>query len=224
MRLESVVPWGRSLAEYADMFALSERDQRSGVLDCGGGPASCAAETAERGFDVVSCDPLYAFDVERIAARIAETYDVVLAGVEASKDRYVWHSIGSPARLGEVRMAAMRAFLRDYPEGRQVGRYVAGGLPALPFAAERFGLALCSHFLFTYSAQFSTGFHVASVREMCRVAREARIFPLLDMSGNPSPHLEPVLAALRRLGYDARTERVPYEFQVGGSQMLRVRR
>ncbi len=224
MRLESVVPWGRSLAEYTAMFGLSEADLRSGVLDCAGGPASFAAETAERGFDVVTCDPLYAFDVEQIAARIAETYDVVLAGVEASKDRYVWDSMGSPARLGEVRMAAMRAFLQDYPKGLRAGRYVAGGLPALPFAAERFGLALCSHFLFTYSAHFSTEFHVASVREMCRVAREARIFPLLDLAGNPSPHLEPVLAELRRLAYDARTERVPYEFQVDGNRMLRARR
>ncbi|MDQ3327662.1 MAG: SAM-dependent methyltransferase [Chloroflexota bacterium] len=223
MRLESVVPWGRSLTEYSGMFALSEEDLRSGVLDCGGGPASFAAETAERGFDVVSCDPLYAFDAEQIAARIAETYDIVLAGVEASRDRYCWDSIGSPSRLGEVRMAAMRAFLQDYPEGRRAGRYVASGLPALPFAAERFGLALCSHFLFTYSAHFSTAFHVASVREMCRVAREARIFPLLDLGGNPSPHLGPLLAALRRLGYEAVTERVPYEFQIGGNQMLRVR-
>lgn len=224
MRLESVVPWGRSLAEYTDMFALSEEELRSGVLDCAGGPASFAAQLAERGFDAVSCDPLYAFEVEHIAARIAETYDTVLAGVEASRDRYCWGSIESPARLGEVRMAAMRAFLRDYPLGLRSGRYVAGGFPMLPFAAERFGLALSSHFLFTYSAHFSTEFHVTSVREMCRVAREARIFPLLDLGGNQSPHLEPVLAELRGLGYDARTERVPYEFQIGGNLMLRVRR
>ncbi len=59
---------------------------------------------------------------------------------------------------------------------------------------------------------------------MCRVAREARIFPLLDLAGDPSPRLAPTLAELRNLGYEAVTERVPYEFQVGGSQMLRVRR
>lgn len=224
MRLESVVPWGRSLAEYCGMFALSEEDLSSGVLDCAGGPASFAAQTTERGFDVVSCDPLYAFDAEQIAARIGETYDVVLAGAEENRDRYCWDSIENPARLGEVRMAAMRAFLRDYPAGRRAGRYVIGGLLALPFAAERFGLALCSHFLFTYSEHFTTEFHVASVREMCRVAREARIFPLVDLGGNPSPHLGPVLAELRELGYDAETERVPYEFQIGGNQMLRVRR
>lgn len=219
MRLESVVPWNRSLAEYTDMFALSEEDLRSGVLDCAGGPASFAAQIAERGFDAVSCDPLYAFDVEQIVARIAETYDTVLAGVEASRDRYCWGSIENPARLGEVRMAAMRAFLRDYPLGLRSGRYVAGGFPA-----ERFGLALSSHFLFTYSEHFSTELHVASVREMCRVAREARIFPLLDLGGNPSLHLGPMLAELRGLGYDARTGRVPYEFQIGGNLMLRVRR
>ena len=58
--------------------------------------------------------------------------------------------------------------------------------------------------------------------ELCRVAGEVRIFPLLDMQGRRSGHLAPVLEALRGGGLEARLERVPYEFQKGGNEMMRI--
>jgi hypothetical protein len=76
--------------------------------------------------------------------------------------------------------------------------------------------------LFLYSAQFGLDFHLASVRELCRVAREVRIFPLLDLAGNPSAYLGPVLSMLERDGIAAEVVRVPYEFQRGGNEMLRI--
>lgn len=53
-------------------------------------------------------------------------------------------------------------------------------LPNLGFGNGVFDLALCSHFLFTYSEQLSIDFHVAAIGEMFCVAGEARIFPLLN--------------------------------------------
>ena len=41
---------------------------------------------------------------------------------------------------------------------------------------------------------------------------EARVFPLLGAYGIPSPHLGPVVRALRRLGYAAGIQRSAYEF------------
>jgi hypothetical protein len=38
MKLENVVPWGRSLTEYQAMFALSEEDLQKRILRCGDGP------------------------------------------------------------------------------------------------------------------------------------------------------------------------------------------
>ncbi len=127
-------------------------------------------------------------------------------------------------------MAAMRRFLEDFPGGFEEGRYVESGLPDLTFGADSFDLALCSHFLFTYSSQLSEEFHLASILEMCRVAKEVRVFPLLTSSvhqggaGERSPHLGPVINGVRNSGYEARVERVPYEFQKGGNEMLRVSR
>jgi hypothetical protein len=83
-------------------------------------------------------------------------------------------------------------------------------------------LALSSHFLFLYSAQLSYEFHLAAVLEMCRVATEVRIFPLLDLKCRFSGHIEPIRARLTSRGYQVTIEDVPYEFQRGGNQMLRI--
>jgi hypothetical protein len=83
-------------------------------------------------------------------------------------------------------MAAMRQFLDDYAQGRRDGRYLPAELPELPFAGASFDLALSSHFLFLYSTQLGSEFHRAAVREMCRVAAEVRIFPLLALGGQRS--------------------------------------
>jgi len=37
MELSEVVPWGRSLSEYIEMFSLSENDLEKKILGCGGG-------------------------------------------------------------------------------------------------------------------------------------------------------------------------------------------
>jgi hypothetical protein len=117
----------------------------------------------------------------------------------------------------------MRAFLADYAAGRRAGRYVAAALPDLPFTDGAFDLALCSHFLFLYSDNLSLDFHHAALAAMCRLAREVRVFPLLTYNAEVSPYLAPVLARLAASGCEAVVETVPYEFQRGGDQMLRIR-
>jgi hypothetical protein len=79
-------------------------------------------------------------------------------------------------------------------------------------------------FLFLYSDILTFEFHQHAIEEMCRVAKEARIFPLLNYNAQPSPFLEPLLKVLTDAGYNTSIEVVPYEFQRGGNQMLRVRK
>jgi hypothetical protein len=57
---------------------------------------------------------------------------------------------------------------------------------------------------------------------MSRVAAEVRIFPLLTLDGGRSAFVDNTTATLRRSGFDVRIENVPYAFQHGGNQMLRV--
>jgi hypothetical protein len=224
-RLDQVVPWGRAFDEYRRMFALSEADLASRILGCGDGPAAFNAEATRRGARIVSCDPLYRFDRTEIDARIVATADIVLEQARRNAEQFVWgRGIASIDELGAVRMRAMRVFLDDYDAGRGAGRYVDASLPALRFGAGDFDLALCSHLLFLYSAQLDEPFHVASVRELCRVAREVRIFPLLALDATRSPFVDACVAAARAAGVEATIELVDYEFQRGGHEMLRLRR
>ncbi len=73
--LNQVVPWGRSFDEYRRMFALTDDDLKLKIVGCGDGPASFNAEATRLGSAVVSCDPIYRYNVEQLRERIASTYD-----------------------------------------------------------------------------------------------------------------------------------------------------
>ncbi|MBR8835491.1 MAG: SAM-dependent methyltransferase [Stigonema ocellatum SAG 48.90 = DSM 106950] len=223
LRLDQVVPWGRSLQEYIQMFDLTADDLQRKILDCAGGPASFNAEMTQLGYSVISCDPIYQFSATEIERRIEETSSIILKGVEANRQNFVWTTMQSPEHLCQVRLMTMRQFLTDFTQGLQEGRYVIEELPNLSFHTGQFDLALCSHLLFTYSDQLSMEFHLAAIAQMCRVATEVRIFPLLvNMTGETSPLLQPVMRELEAQGYAVEIRQVPYEFQKGGNKLLRV--
>jgi hypothetical protein len=221
--LDKVVPWGRSYEEYVQMFALTEADLARRILGCADGPASFNAELSQRGGHIVSVDPIYMFDVDQIKSRIDETYEAVLAQTRQNQNEFVWGSISSVEELGRIRMSAMEFFLADFTAGKQGGRYIEGELPSLPFKAGEFDLALSSHFLFLYSAHLSAEFHLQSLREMLRVAREVRVFPLLMLGGAPSPHIAFITEQLSKDGFILEIKRVPYEFQRDGNEMLVIK-
>ena len=222
--LEEVVPWGRSRDEFVRMFSLTSEDLSGSIIDCAAGPASFNAELTAQGYEVISCDPLYSLTADEIRDRIGTTCDTVVANARAASNEFVWRDFTSPDHLGDVRMEVMQRFLADFPAGLREGRYLAQALPHLDFHDGEFDLALCSHFLFTYSDQLSTEFHVAAIQEMCRVASEARIFPLLKSYGGASPHIEPVVVAFQERGYEVEIRTVPYEFQRGGDKLLAVKK
>jgi len=224
MKLEQVVPWGRSLWEYTHMFDLTGADLARTIVGVGDGPASFNAEMNAKGRRVVSVDPIYVFGGDAIRSRVEATHDGLVAFAREHHDRFAWNHLHTPEHMGRVRLATMERFLLDYDAGLSEGRYLAAGLPALPFADGAFDLALCSHLLFLYSEQLSPAFHVESVLEMARVAREVRVFPLLMLGNAPSPHVVTVREALSLHGLVHEVRRVPYEFQKGGNEMLVVRR
>ena len=220
--IDQVVPWGRTLDEYEAMFSLSPQDKVGRILGCADGPASFNAEMTAQGCRVVSVDPLYALAPEAIAQRWRETFDLMLDQARCNRQDFVWDRIGSPEALGQLRMEAQNRFLADFPGGKADARYIDASLPDLPFDSGSFDLALCSHFLFLYSQWFDLEFHVQAMLEMLRVAREVRVFPLRQLGGAPSPHVQGVVAACREAGMLAELVVVDYEFMKDGNQMLRV--
>lgn len=220
--LNQVIPWGRSYEEYVALFNLNARDLQGYILGCGDGPAAFNSELTRRGGHMVSVDPVYALGAEDIRQRIEATFDEVLEKVRQNQQEFVWRQIPSPEALGEIRMAAMAAFLADFEAGKAAGRYLAAELPNLPLADDSFDLALCSHLLFLYSPQLSLEFHLDAISEMLRLAPEVRIFPLLELGSEPSRHLSGVVTGLENRGHRLQIETTRYEFQKGGNQLMRV--
>ncbi len=221
LKYKSVVPWGRSLDEYKRMFDLTEDELTLRIVGCGDGPASFNIECNSNGGQVVSIDPLYQLSKVEIKKRIDETYDDVLRQTAANKEKFVWDTITSVEDLGRIRMEAMNRFLESYEEGKTNQNYIPAMLPSLPFAAKTFDLALSSHFLFLYSDNLTYKFHVESITEMLRVAKEVRIFPLLDVNGKKSPYLEKILIEFQEKELEIRS--VDYEFQRYGNEVLMIR-
>jgi hypothetical protein len=152
----------------------------------------------------------------------------VISQVKRSLDGFVWGFFRDPEHLGHCRLAAMRRFLADFDQGKRESRYIAASLPSLPFRNGQFSLAVVSHLLFLYSEHLNLDFHLAALKELLRVAREVRVFPLLDLEREWSRHVGPVREVLERAGFEVEIQAVEYEFQRAedhaGNRMMRVGR
>ncbi|WP_427159299.1 SAM-dependent methyltransferase [Aliinostoc sp. HNIBRCY26] len=222
MQLEQVVPFGRSLDEYVKMFNLTDADLQKSILSVADGPASFNAEGTRQGYRIKSIDPLYIFTSAQIRDRFAQVVDNVIAQVERTPDDWVWKYHKSPDGLRKNREQVTQLFCADFELGKYEGRYEVGELPKLKYQDGEFDLGLSSHFLFLYSDHFDENFHLESIREMLRVCKEVRIFPLLTLMLQRSPHLPSIVEQLEKQGYQCEIHQVEYELQRGGNEMLRI--
>jgi len=226
IELPSISFFGRSLAEYAQFFALDLAALKGrDVLDVAAGPASFAAEACARKINAVAVDPLYAERPDALAARIARDYDAMFAQMRAKRRLYRLKSFPSiDAAELDCRGAAQR-FLADYGTHFIHNRYVAGSLPRLPFFDGTFDVVLCAHLLFTYAARFDFDWHLAAGRELVRVsAGEVRLHPLCGFDGKPLPWLPRLRREWRAGGIASEIVAVDYEFFAGANSMLVLRR
>jgi hypothetical protein len=228
MKLEKVVPFGRSLDEYKKMFMLSDEDLKKRIVGVADDPASFNAEISASGketTEVVSVDPLYAFSAKEIEKQFYSVVDSIIAQIKLTPEDWVWSYHRSPENLKQNRVKVLQVFVSDFEKGKHEGRYVVGELPNLYFFDRNgFDLALCSHFLFLYSDQLSYNLHRESVLEMLRIASEVRIFPLVTLMLKVSPFVQPLIEELKNKGFSVTVEKVDYELQKGGNKMLRIRK
>ncbi len=106
--------------------------------------------------------------------------------------------------------------------GKAEGRYIGVADYHLPFADFSFDFALSSHYLFADLDEQTVEFHLAVIRELARVAKEVRIFPLIDREGNTSEFLGPVLLGLQQENYGVEVREVAFHLHKTGNAMLRV--
>lgn len=211
---------GRTFEEYLAMFDLEPRDlDGERVLDCPSGAASFVAGAADRGVSVVGADRAYRHPPAELARQCRSDTAAVADQLPEKRDLFTWEFYESVERRIELLERACESFLADY-RSESGGRYVAGALPDLPFLDDAFSLALSAHLLFLYDDRFDRAFHAASLRELARVAREVRVYPLQRLDAEPSALLDGVLKELRAEGYDVEIRPTPFEFQRGSTDQL----
>ena len=218
-RLNDVVPWGRNFSEYVNMFNLTESDLSKKIAGFGDGPASFNYEATEKGYDVVSFDPVYQFSEEELSKRIEEVRIIVMQQMKENMDNYVWENIRNLNELENLRMSAMRLFLSDYECGKAEKRYIVHTLPErLPYNDDTFDIGLSSHFLMMYTS-LGYDFHIKAISEMLRVCKEVRIFPIVDLDANKTSLINDVLSYFNN-HYTTEIVTTDYEFQKGENKLL----
>lgn len=226
LELPSISFFGRTLAEYAQFFALDLAALRKrDVLDVAAGPSSFAAEACARGIDAVAIDPLYTSAPAELGARVEADYAHMFAQMRARPRLFKLKSFPSIDAAEIDRRLAAQRFLADFEAQRFYGRYVGGALPRLPFFDGTFDLVLCAHLLFTYAARFDFDWHLAACRELVRVsAGEVRLHPVVGTDGRTYAGLPRLRRELKAAGITSELVRVNYEFFVGTDTMLVLKR
>ena len=220
---DEVILLGRTFDEYVGMFALDEatlRDNR--ILDAASGVSSFCAEANALGYRVTASDRIYTLNADEIERKCSRDLDNMLVQLAGITQNYVWNYFPNLDALKVKREQAYRGFVADY---RQHGhtRYITTEYPNSSFADGQFDLALVSHFLFLYDEQLGYDFHRRTLLELLRIAREIRLFPLVNLRTERASAVvrlldDPVFAA-----YDIRIEHVDYEFIRNSSEMMVIR-
>jgi SAM-dependent methyltransferase len=211
-KLQSVAFFGRTLAEYLQMFALVLDDLRDRkILDVASGPGSFVAEALAMGLNATGCDPMYAQDAATIAAQGKRDIDACREQIRNNPGVLVYRDID---RFYAEKYSALERFAVDFRHRGGTSRYVAGALPQLPFEDRAFDVVLSANFLMVYAPladggmhdgnEFGLRFHRQAFRELARVTRgELRVAGMHTWTQPPQPHpyCDLLVAELEGMGF-----------------------
>jgi SAM-dependent methyltransferase len=220
--MRKLVLWGHHIDEYREMFDLSSADMKTRLLEYGCGPSAVNAELTALAQPIISCDPLFNLDKDTLYSKAALIFADMMTRMIRDKTQFDFSRYGSPELLAEERQKGMAKFFADYNKGKKEKRYIGISDYTLPFPDFSFDFALSSHYLFADLDDQDVDFHIHVIKELARVGKEVRIFPLIDRYNQPSPFLGPVLLALQEDNFGVEVREVAYHLQPSGNAMLRV--
>jgi hypothetical protein len=220
--MRKLVLWGHNVDEYREMFDLSQEDMDSRILEYGCGPSALSAQQAQKAHEAVSCDPLYVLDKDTLYSKAVMIFAQMADEIRKEQHQFDFSQYGDLDKLIEQRRKGMSSFFEDYEQGKAEGRYYGASDYHLPFSDFSFDYALSAHYLFADLEEQTIDFHINVIRELARVAKEVRIFPLIDCEGNTSELVGPVLLQLQKEGYGAEVREVNYHLHKAENAMLRV--
>lgn len=220
--LERIVFIGRTFEEYLDMFLLSQEDlEGKKILDCPAGACSFTAVGNMFGLDITACDIAYYHAVGDLKNKGLQDIEHTMSHMEKAKNIFLWDYFDDVEDLRNHRLSALEDCTSHMEKSND--RYVQVTLPTLPFDDAAFSLILSAHFLFSYADRLDYNFHVETISELLRVAKdEVRIFPLVDLEGKRYEHLDKLMCYLADIGCTVEEIKVSYEFQKQANSMLKI--
>lgn len=223
LQLENILITGRTFEEYKAFFNLEiEKLHGKKVLDCPSGASSFVSDAKTYGIEAKGTDILYRFSKEQIKQQGEKTIDLIYKDV-SWMNGHNFRFYKSIKNHRNHREEALKKFYNDF----NPNDYSYNELPKLDFKNNEFDLLLSSHFLFVYDDRFDYKFHKNSILEMLRVAKEVRIFSLVNFQNskvkeekNFSSYFYKIIEDLKRL--QCTIEKVNFEFQPRAGYMLKI--
>lgn len=222
LQLDDFLVTGRTFEEYVAFFDLDiEAMHGLKVLDCPSGVSGFVSAANRRGISAQGCDLLYERSRDDLIAQARRSIDLIYKDT-AWMEGHNFSFYGSREGHRSCREGALERFEADY----NCRRYRYGRLPKLAYEDDSFDLLLSSHLLFVYDDRLDLSFHMEAISEMLRIAKEVRIFPLVDFKNSrqhENENLSPLVAAVLER-FEATIRKVPFEFQPGAGQMMQILR
>lgn len=203
--------WIYNLADYRQIFALTDQELQKKILDFPGGISSLNAELYALGKTIVSGDPSYRLSVKEMQDH---TRQVLQNNIKSLGQHE--HSSGIIHQWEQ----STTLFLADYELGKKQGRYRPIELP-LNQMSDRFELLLCTDLVF--NPQINPVYPAQDLmQDLCQLAEEVRIFPLPDQKNIIAGELGPIMLAFQQRNFGIEVRAVNYPQRRDANAMLRV--
>ena len=221
--MKRLVLWGHHLDEYRDMFDLPQAALGMRFLEFQSGVSAFQADLRSQAAHLVSYDTWFDLSQADLQQKAEASFAERLTQITQRSEEFdLSRYAGSLEQLVAYRRQGMAEFFQDYDLGHAEGRYLFAAQTILPFADFFFDYALSAHHFFSATAPQSVDYHIETIEELARAAKEVRIFPLVDVQGVPSELLGPVILALQCKNYGIEVRNVAYHLQPRGNAMLRI--
>lgn len=220
--MRRAVLWGHHTKEYKEMFDLSDTELSLPLLEYGCGPSAFNSTIHDNNPSVVSMDPLFALSKRELFEKATAMFDERARVLRSTPLLLDVAAYGGLEAFIEYRRQGMALFFKDYDDGVIAKRYRADAIEALPFPDFSFNLALSSHYFFADGEGLSVEKALTMIKALARVAKEVRIFPLLNRPSVTSEQLGPVLLGLQQENYGVEVREVACSLYPAGNAMLRI--
>lgn len=221
--MDRLVLWGHHLDEYQDMFDLPEAALSMRFLEFQSGVSAFQADLRSKASHLVSYDTWFDLNKDALQQKIETSFSARLDQIRQRAEAFdLSRYDGSLDKLVAYRRQGITEFLQDYELGHAEGRYLYASQSRLPFPNFFFDYVLSAHHFFSITAPQTVDYYLNTIEELARVAKEVRIFPLVDAQGVPSELLGPVILALQQKNYGIEVRDVAYHLQPKGNAMLRI--